>query len=394
MTLIARAAIASPLVLFTAVPALGQEETARTEHYDLSIQTVLSGVEHPWALAFVSEDRFLVTERNSGTLSLASLDGSHLHPLWQAEDLFRYEGETGRSQAGMFDVKLHPGFEDNGWVYVSYSRQTERGAAVVIVRGTLEAGENGEMALSEIEDIFVMKEDDQDSSGLHFGGRMAFDPADASLFLSIGERRNIERAQDATDQAGSVLRMTDQGEPHPDNVPFEVEDPEDGEPDAYLFSIGNRNIQALTVHPTTNELWAADHGPEGGDEIQLIEAGNNYGWPFITGGEDYSGAPIGVGLAMEGMISPVHVFEETVAPSGLTFVPEGTSFAEWTGDLLVGGLVTEGLVRITLQDGQVANEEVIEIGQRVRDVQIGPDGDIWLVTDHADGTVLRVTPQG
>jgi aldose sugar dehydrogenase len=246
------------------------------------------------------------------------------------------------------------------------------------------------VTFTDVEDVFVMKEEDQDSSGLHFGGRMAFHP-DGSLFLSIGERRNLERAQDAADQAGAVLRMTDAGEPHPDNPTFATE--EDEESDPWLFAIGIRNIQALGMHPFTNELWAADHGPEGGDEINLIAEGNNYGWPFLTGGTDYSGAPIGVGLAMEGMISPVHVFEQTVAPSGLLFVPEGTPFAAWTGDMLIGGMMAEGIVRVRLEGGEVVHEETIELGYRIRDLRLGPDDALWLVTDEDNGTVLRLTPQ-
>ncbi|MFN3661972.1 PQQ-dependent sugar dehydrogenase [Yoonia sp.] len=238
-----------------------------------------------------------------------------------------------------------------------------------------------------------MKQDDQDSSGLHFGGRMAFDPEDQSLFLSIGERRNLERAQDAADQAGSVLRLTDAGDAHPDNPSF-ADEAEEGEADPYIFSMGHRNIQALTIHPETNEIWAVDHGPEGGDTIQLIAAGNNHGWPFLAGGPDYSGAPLGVGLSMEGMTSPVHVFEDTVAPSGVTFVSDGSNFENWAGDMIIGGLVTEGLVRVRLEDGEVVTQEEIELGYRVRDVHNGLDGNIWLVTDEENGTILRLTPEG
>lgn len=382
----------SPMVLLAASPVLAQTTQVETELLPVRAEVVIEGLEHPWALAFVSEERFLVTERNAGTLRLGATDGALSEPIWEAGDLFRYEGETDRSQAGLFDVALHPGFEDNGLVYLSYSRETDNGAAVVIVRGTLTLGENGEAEFGEVEDVFVMKEADQDSSGLHFGGRLAFDGADV-LYLSIGERRNISRAQDATDQAGAVLRMTAEGEPHPDNPTFEVsEDDQNEVSDPYLFSIGHRNIQALTVHPATAELWAADHGPDGGDEINLVIAGNNYGWPYVTGGTDYSGAPLGVGTAMEGMISPVHVFEETVAPSGILFVPDGSAFGEWTGDILIGGLVAEGLVRVRLDEGQAVDEETVELGVRVRDLQIGPQGDLWLVTDQADGQVLRVAP--
>jgi len=391
MSPLSRATLASPLALLAFAPPLLAQTTAESAFYTLSAETVVEGLEHPWALAFISDEQFLVTERNPGTLRVGTVDGDLSEPIWEAEDLFRYEGDTPRSQAGLFDIKLHPDFDDNGLVYISYSRETERGAAVVVIRGTVTEDENG-VAFTDVEDVFVMNEDDQDSSGLHFGGRMAFDPEDAALFLSIGERRNLERAQDATDQAGAILRMTEDGEAHPDNPTFET-DEENGDSDPYLYTIGHRNIQALAVHPTTNELWAVDHGPEGGDEINLVIAGNNYGWPFLTGGVDYSGAPIGVGLGMEGMISPVHVFEQTVAPSGLLFVPEATTFGEWTGDMLIGGLITEGIVRVRLEGGAVADEEAIELGHRVRDLRIGPDGDFWLVTDEDNGRVMRLTPQ-
>lgn len=393
MTTLLRAALASPVALALASPVAAEYGPLETELYTLEVETVAEGLEHPWGIAFTSDERFLVTERNPGTIRSGSVDGSLSDAIWEAEDLFRPEGETERSQAGLFDIVLHPDFDDNGWVYISYSRETDHGAALVVVRGTV-SDTDGEVQIDDVEDIFVMKEEDQDSSGLHFGGRMAFDPSDNSLFLTVGERRNISRAQDASDQAGSVLRMTDEGEPHGDNPTFSVdEDDQNAESDPYLFSIGNRNVQALGMHPTTGELWASDHGPLGGDEINLIVAGNNYGWPFTTGGDDYSGAPMGVGEAMEGMTPAVHIFEETIAPSGLTFVPEGTQMGEWTGDMLIGGLAAEGLMRVRLEGGQVASEEAIEIGRRIRDVEVGPDGMIWLLTEHEDGEVLRLVPQ-
>ncbi|MGY6661572.1 MAG: PQQ-dependent sugar dehydrogenase [Glycocaulis sp.] len=371
--------------------ALAQERIIAGDEA-LELHTVITGLEHPWAIAFISDDAFLVTERNSGTLRAGQVDGSLSDPIWEAEDLFRFEGETNRSQAGLFDVQLHPRFEDNGWVYISYSRETDRGAALVVVRGTV-AQEDGDVTFSDVEDIFVMNEEDQDSSGLHFGGRMAFDPSDASLFLSVGERRNISRSQDASDQAGAVLRMTDSGEAHPGNPSFETEEDE-GSSDPYVYSIGVRNIQALAVREQNGQLWAADHGPEGGDAIRHIASGTNHGWPFITGGEDYSGAPLGVGEQMEGMTSPVHTFEETIAPSGLVFVPQDSAFGGWAGDMLVGGLYAEGLVRVQLQGDVLADNDLIELGHRVRDVRIGPDGAIWMVTDHAEGAVLRLVPEG
>jgi aldose sugar dehydrogenase len=379
MTLARRLAAVSAVAL-AAGPALALEDRIESDHYAFDVETVAEGLVHPWGLAFLPDGRFLVTERDPGTIRVGGEDGLS-EPVHEVEALFSPEGETPRSQAGLFDIKLHPDFDDNRWVYWAYSRETERGSAVVVQRGVWD-GEND--SLGDVDDVWVMQEDDQDASALHFGGRMAWG-ADGHLFLSIGERRNLERAQDLEDQAGSILRMTEGGEAPEDNPDF------DEDANAYVFAAGIRNTQALTVHPHTGELWAVDHGPEGGDEINLIVGGNNYGWPFITGGEDYSGAPVGVGTAMEGKTSAVHIFEETVAPSGLTFVWNEPGFENWQGDMLIGGLVAESVVRVRLEEGAVVEEEWIEIGRRIRDVHLH-DGALWLLTEHEDGEVLRLRP--
>jgi glucose/arabinose dehydrogenase len=389
MTFLRSAAMASPLALFLAAPAVADYSPVKTRSYTLAVETVAKGLEHPWGMAFISNDRYLVTERNPGTIRVGTLGGELSEPVWKADDLFRYEGPASRSQGGLFDVIRHPDFENNRYVYISYSRATDRGAALTVVRARV-AGEGDDVKLEDVEDIFVMKEDDQDSSGLHFGGRMAFGP-DNMLYLTVGERRNISRSQDPSDQAGSVLRMTDTGEAPEDNPKFQSEK---GESDPYVFAVGIRNIQALGVNPATGELWAADHGPQGGDEINLIAGGNNYGWPHTTGGKDYSGAPLGAGLSMEGMTPPVHVFDETVAPSGLTFVTQGPRLQTWEGDMLIGALRPEGIMRICLNGNQVAEQELIAIGRRIRDVKIGPDGAIYALTEHKDGEVLRLSEDG
>lgn len=383
---------AAAITVALAGPALAEvPDTVDTQAYQIGVETIVDGLEHPWALAFIDEDRFIVTERDTGDIRIGTVDGELSDPLDGSPEIFRYQGETERSQAGLFDVKLHPDFEDNDYVYFSYSKPTERGAALAIDRARL-VFDNDQASLEDVETVFEMQEDDQDSSGLHFGGRMAFDPDDNSIYLTIGDRRNISRAQDGADQAGSVLRMTDEGEPHADGPFISAEWVEEGEPNEYVFAMGKRNPQGIAFHPHTGELWVNEHGPEGGDEVNLIEAGQNYGWPYITGGEDYSGAPIGVGLEHPGMIGPFHVFEETVAPSGKAFV-DGGPFEAWHGDMLVGGLMAEGFIRLTIADNAVQDEEWVEIGRRIRDVQMHPDGSIWLLTEHEDGEVLRLTPQ-
>jgi aldose sugar dehydrogenase len=370
------------LAFLTATPVLAQHDTPQSSAYTFDVETVVDGLNHPWGMAFLPEGRFLITERNSGTIRLGTTDGRLYEPIHRVENLFRPKGETPRSQAGLFDITLHPDFDTNGLVYWVYSRTTDHGSALVIQRAVWD---NGNSRFGDPEDVWVMQEDDQDASALHYGGRMAWLP-DGTLVLSIGERRNLERAQDLEDQAGGTIRMTADGEAPADN-------PNWGEPaNEFLYTAGHRNIQALGVHPLTGELWAAEHGPEGGDEINLIVGGNNYGWPWITGGVDYSGAPIGVGTEKEGMVSAVHIFDETVAPSGLTFVTGEPALEAWAGDMLIGGLYAESIIRVRVQGEAVVDEEWIEIGRRIRDVHVR-DGSIWLLTEHEDGELLRLRPR-
>jgi aldose sugar dehydrogenase len=379
-------AVALTVALVVAVatgPASAQESRVESRDYTFTVETVVDGLEHPWGMAFLPDGRYLVTERDPGTIRLGTVGGQLSEPIHEIGDLFRPVGPTPRSQAGLFDIELHPDFETNGLVYWVYSRTTERGAAVAVQRGRLVA-DGAAARLQDVEDVWVMDEDSQDASGVHFGGRLLWG-ADGMIYLTIGERFVMNRAQDLEDQAGAVLRMTPEGEVPADNPSFE-EDADD-----YLFTAGHRNIQAIAVHPLTGEIWAVEHGPQGGDEINRLEGGNNYGWPFITGGVDYSGAPIGVGTTMEGKVSPVHIFDETVAPSGLTFVHGEPALQAWQGDMLVGGLIAEGVVRVRLQDGSVVDEEWLKIGRRIRDVQVH-DGSIWALTEHSDGELLRLTP--
>jgi aldose sugar dehydrogenase len=342
-------------------------------------------VEHPWSLAFLDGGRFLVTERNAGRLRLGRQGGGLGAPVAGVPEVYRIKGPTSRSQGGLFDVALHPRFAQNRLVFLSFSRWTEEGGGTAVARGRL-AGEEGESPrLEDVETIFM--QNNPDGSSLHFGGRLAFDPRDDTLLLTIGDRRNINRSQDASDHAGSVIRMREDGSA-PDDNPFRNEDGKDD----LVFAYGLRNPQGMAFDPRSGELWLNDHGPQGGDEIHRIEAGKNYGWPFLTGGVDYSGAPVGVGTRREGMEPALHIFEETVAPSGLA-VYAGEMFPAWRGHLLHGGLVARAVVRTRIENGRVAEEEWMlrELDRRIRDVREHRDGSIWLLTEHEDGEVLRVT---
>lgn len=361
------------------------DETFSTDLHEVQIERIAE-VEHPWGLALLPDGRFLVTERNQGIIRMGERGGTLSPPIDGTPEVFRYEGPTDRSQAGMFHVALHPDFAENGYVYWSFSEPSDEGAGTAIARGVL-VGEADAPAFERVEVIYTM--DPHDSGGLHFGGRFAFHPEDNSILLSVGDRRNMSRAQDGDDHAGSIIRVMDDGSTPDDNPHVD-----DDEIDDKIYAKGVRNIQALAFHPESGELWVADHGPEGGDEINRIEGGENYGWPFQTAGVDYSGAPIGEGEEVEGMVSPVHVFEDTVAPSGLVFY-QGDEFPEWQGHMLIGGLAGEALVRVELgEDGdEVAEEEWMleDLERRIRDVIVADDGAIWILTEHADGEVIRLT---
>ncbi len=356
-----------------------------SNHERIQVEVIATGLHHPWAIALLDDGRFLVTERDHGRLRLGQPDGRLSEPLAGVQPVFRFHGQVG-SQAGLFDVKLDPRFATNRCVYLSYSKPTDAGAAVAIDRAILVDTEKP--YLDEISTIFELKKADQDSSSLHFGGRMAFHPGDDTLFITIGDRRNMNRSQDLADQAGKILRLQRDGSVPEDN-PYLG----DSGADSYVWSYGHRNSQGIAFNPDSHELWENEHGPQGGDELNRIEAGGNYGWPLACAGVDYSGARVGDGPYVEGTIPAVHYFEETVAPSGLAFVT-GEQFTGWRGDLLTGGLMTEGIVRQRIANSKVIEHEHIEIGQRIRDVQLADDGSIWLLTDEKDGQVLRLSRAG
>lgn len=379
--------LATTAFAIAGAPAMAQRDAPRTidtEKHQVRVERI-AAVEHPWGLALLPDGRFLVTERNKGHIRLGNRDGNLSEPIQGTPRVFRYQGPTDLSQAGLFHVALHPRFAENRLVYLSFAEPSSSGAGTAIARGRL-AEEGGRARLENVETIFTQNK--HDSSGLHFGGRFAFDPRDNTIVLSVGERRNISRAQDPEDHAGSFIRISDDGGVPSDN-PFV----NDGGKDDRILAIGNRNSQGLAFDPETGELWANDHGPRGGDEINRVQAGRNYGWPFQSAGPDYSGAPVGRGASgVEGMQDPVHVFGETVAPSGLAFY-RGDMFPEWRGQMLHGGLANRALVRTKVEDGRITETEMMlkDLGRRIRDVQVAPDGAIWVVTDHADGEVLRLS---
>jgi aldose sugar dehydrogenase len=339
------------------------------------LETVATGLERPWALAFLPDGRILVTERR-GRLRIVERDGRVSKPLDNVPPV------VARGQGGLLDIALHPRFAENLLVYLSYAEPGENNTA-----GTAVA--RGRLAEGKLDDVQVIyRQQPKVEGGNHFGSRLLF-ARDGTLFVTQGDRFGYrERAQDLSSGLGKIVRINPDGSVPKDN-PFVGRSGTRPE----IWSYGHRNVQSAAFHPETGQLWTVEHGARGGDELNHPEAGKNYGWPVITYGVDYSGAKIGEGTAKPGMEQPVYYWDPVIAPSGMVFYT-GEAFPDWKGSILIGSLTPGLLVRLTLKDGQVAREEryLGDLGERIRDVQQGPDGLIYLVTDSRDGRVLRVRP--
>ncbi|TVQ38528.1 MAG: PQQ-dependent sugar dehydrogenase [Wenzhouxiangella sp.] len=352
-------------------------EVMRSEYQAIAVEKIADGLEHPWSIAFLPGGDMLVTER-PGYLNRIDADGNKT----------RIKGTPDvhvRNQGGLMEVALHPDFADNRFVYLTYSKANGDDTATALARGRLEGD-----ALVDLEDIFV--QDRYSSPGRHYGSKLAWMP-DGTLLMSIGDRgTEPERAQDLGDHAGKLLRLTEDGGV-PDDNPFVGHDgvlPE-------IYTYGNRNIQGLLVHPETGQIWATEHGPRGGDELNLLEPGNNYGWPVVSRGLDYRTQERYSSKAVysrDDMVEPIIDWTPSLAASGLAIVPQDSDFEMWRGDLLAGGLRSEQIRRVHFVDGIPWHQEELIRGQvgRIRDVRIGPDGNIYVVTDHSDGALYRISP--
>lgn len=337
--------------------------------------TITEGLEHPWGLAFLPDGRMLVTER-PGRLRLVGADG-RLEP----QPVAGLPPVAAVGQGGLLDVVLHPDYRGNGWIYLSYAAEGPGGYGTEVLRGKLDGH-----SLREVQVLFRMRP--KSGAGHHFGSRLAFDRR-GFLYITLGDRGRQERAQRLDDHAGSVIRLHDDGRVPADN-PF-VAHP-GALPEKY--SLGNRNIQGAALHPQTGELWAHEHGPQGGDEINVIRAGVNYGWPVITYGRNYvTGTRIGEGTAKPGMAQPLRQWTPSIAPSGMAFYT-GDLFPRWRGNLFVGALRGEMLVRLELDGERIVHEERLLEGAlgRIRDVRDGPDGLLYLLTDSDRGRIVRLEP--
>lgn len=350
--------------------------TERTAEHAVRLNVLTRGLEHPWSLAFLPDGRMLVTER-AGRLRYVGADGA-LDPI-PVSGLPEAVKEKG--QGGLHDVVLHPGFRRNRLVYLAYNGKGASGYGTELARGRLEGHR-----LADVEVLFRALP--KSRGGRHFGGRVVFDGA-GHVFLTLGDRGDRPRAQDLGDHAGSIIRLTEDGGVPEDN-PY-LSDP-DARPE--IFAIGNRNVQGAAMNPWTGELWTHEHGPKGGDEVNVIRAGANHGWPIVTYGRNYGlGTRIGEGVRKEGMTHPLHQWTPSIAPSGMAFY-DGDEFPRWRGSVLVGALKFRLLVRLEFEGERFVREERMleNVIGRIRDVRVGPDGYVYLLNDEWDGVIARLEP--
>ena len=345
-----------------------------SEQHEFRLVTVAQGLVHPWSLAFLPSGDMLVTER-VGRLRL--IQNGKLNP----NSIPGVPEVALGGQGGLLDVTLHPNFAENRLIYLSYTGAGDGGSGTEVTRARLVDG-----ALVDLKPILVVRP--KSHGGRHFGSRLLFG-RDGYLYVTAGERASRDRAQDLGDLAGSVLRITDDGGVPPDN-PFV------GQPGARpeIYTYGNRNPQGLAMHPETGQIWESEHGPRGGDEINLLVPGTNYGWPVITYGRSYSGSRIGEGTSKAGMAQPIRYWGvPSISPSGLAFYT-GEDFSSWRGNLFLGALSGRALIRLVLDGTKIVHEErlLLDFGERVRDVRQGPDGRLYLLTDAPNGALLRLDP--
>ncbi|WP_457788670.1 PQQ-dependent sugar dehydrogenase [Pseudomonas sp. PL-6] len=352
--------------LLVGAPALAQ---------DYRIETFAEGLEHPWSLAFLPDGRLLVTER-VGRLRIVEADGSlDPQPVAGLPEIFV------AAQAGLMEVALDPDYAANRWLYLTYAHGSLEANNTRLARARLVDDE-----LHDFEVLFTARP--LKAGAAHYGGRIAF-LADKTLVLTLGDGFDWrEQAQNPANHLGKIVRLNRDGSVPADN-------PLLGQAGAAaeIYSLGHRNVQGIFFDAESGRLYSHEHGPRGGDELNLIEPGRNYGWPLATFGIDYTGARISPYTELPGLTPPLLHWTPSVAPSSLTQY-RGALFPEWQGDLFAATLVERSVRRIRLHEGMLAGEESLfeELGERIRDVRVGPDGALYLLTDNADGRLLRVLP--
>ena len=342
---------------------------------------VASGLEHPWGATWLPDGRALITER-PGRLQL--LENGSLTAVSGLPSI------AAKGQGGLLDIAAHPNYDETGWIYFTYSAEVDGRYGTVLARARLDG-----TALVDVEELF--RQSPFVESGVHFGSRIVFTEDDL-MYVTLGERgqrqANGPGAQDSTNTIGTTIRLTLDGGIPPDN-PFVGRS---DVPDA-VYTYGHRNQQGMAIHPATGHVWQHEHGPHGGDELNLITAGTNYGWPAITYGDEYSDqSPIG-GTEAPGMRQPVTYWDPSPALSGMDFYT-GSDFAEWENDLFMGALAHQKIMRLELESGpngaSVTEEEILLEGElgRIRAVEMAPDGHLYLLSDMPNGSLYRIEPVG
>lgn len=368
------------LVLLCAIPAAAQEKfikakgevkIIRTEAGPVVIENLAEGLDHPWGMAFLPDGRLLVTERE-GRLRILGLDGQLSPPVGGTPKV------VARGQGGMLDVAIDPNFASNRLVYLSYSEPGEGGASTALGRGRLDG--------NQLQDFRVIFRQSPKVDGAnHFGSRIVF-TEDGNLFLTLAERFKFDPAQDLKSHLGKIVRIKRDGSVPNDN-PFVGR--KDAAPE--IWSYGHRNIQSAAIHPKTRALVVAEMGPQGGDELNIVEKGKNYGWPLVSDGEHYGGRDIPKPSTRPDLAGSVKQWTPVISPSGMVFY-DGAAFPKWRGNALIGGLSSGGIVRVRLDGRTVQGEERIGLGVRTRDVEQGPEGLVYVLTDKSNGNVWRLRP--
>jgi glucose/arabinose dehydrogenase len=373
------AATALTVSFLIATTSRGADTSFASSAGQLDVQTIASGLVNPWALAFLPDGRMLVTER-PGRMRIVTGNGQLSPPLKGVPEVWA----TG--QGGLLDVVTDKDFKQNNTIYFCFAERASGGGRTAVARAKLVEADTPR--LDEMKIIF--RQQGPLSSGNHYGCRIA-QANDGNLFVTLGEHfSHRDEAQNLANHLGKIIRITPDGAAPNDN-PFVGR--EGAKPE--IWSYGHRNEQGLAINPASGELWEIEHGPRGGDEVNIIGKGKNYGWPVIGYGIDYNGAKIHESTAKAGMEQPIKYWVPSIAPSGMAFYT-GKLFPKWDGSLFTGALAGKMLVRLSLKGNSVTGEERLlqNLNERIRDVRQGPDGALWLLTDNAAGRILRVSPGG
>ncbi|MDX1751737.1 MAG: PQQ-dependent sugar dehydrogenase [Salinimicrobium sediminis] len=351
---------------------LAQKPTVRTDAGDIAVHKIADGLDHPWGIEFLPDNRLLVTER-AGTLRILEADQTISDPVPGTPEVFNV------GQGGLLDVALHPDFDQNKYVYFTYSDPgPDSTATTALGRGTFENDQ-----INNFEVLFKMEPYVKGPN--HFGGRINF-TENNEILLTLAERFKFDPAQDLSSHLGTVVRLKDDGTASEKNPKFE-----DKNARKEIWSYGHRNIESAAIHPQTGELWVAEMGPMGGDELQVAKAGKNYGWPVVSWGDNYDGSEIPKPSTRPEFEDAVVKWTPTISPSGMIFY-EGDLFPEWKNSMFIGGLTSSGLVRVKVNGEQAEEVERIPLAKRIRDVEQHPDGSIWVITDEDNGMILQLKP--